>query len=99
MCSLVLRRTLKPRAVPCYERMTRGTMGLAPRHGSAATHHSGQTRIQSLGGEPDAGRLCAALYGKERPAILVATHLANGDRRHLLPGVGGDRRRDHPLLR
>ncbi len=37
----------------------------------AATHHSGETRIQSLGRQPDAGRLRAPFHRQERPAVLL----------------------------
>ena len=67
--------------------------------GGATENPAGPSRIQSLGRQPDAGRLCAALHRQERAALVDAARRADRHRRHLLPGAGGDRRVDHALLR
>ena len=56
-------------------------------------------RIQPMGRQPDAGRLCAALHRQERAPLVRRPRRQHRPRRDLLPGAGGDRRHHHAQLR
>ncbi len=67
--------------------------------GRAAADRPRQAPVQSMGCQPDAGRLCAALHSQERAAMVRRPRRQHRPRRDLVPGPGGDRRHHHLELR
>src|SRR4051794_4463611 len=68
-------------------------------HDSATTNRPGSPQLQSVGREPDARGLCAALHCEECAKVVERTGRQHRHRCGVLPGARGDRRRDRHQLR
>src|SRR3954467_1797758 len=66
--------------------------------GRAAADRPRQAPVQSVGCQPDAGRLRAALHRQECAALVRCPRRQHRAGRDLVPGAGGDRRHDHAEL-
>ncbi len=60
---------------------------------SATTDRPGSPQLQSVGREPDARGLCAALHRQERAKMVERARRQHRHRRGVVPGAGSDRRR------
>ena len=73
--------------------------GQERQHDCSPAYRSRSAKLQQVGRQPDARRLCAALHRKERAQMVELAGRQHRHRGDLLPRPRGDRRRHHGQLR